>query len=296
MYGGIWKFVEEKSSWSFRSKESLAMRVSKDISYQVLLDQLYEEIGIDRSRVDIQLKVLYKFGGGDGILIPPTRISNDANLHTWLHKITKSINHRTPLCVTLMDRACPIIPEVKELNLSEIQSCVPETAEPVGQVGEIEPEQMNEYLPMDNNVEEDHTHISKGNDSCNDECDNDNFDTLSQLRTRQPVQSLQISVPDPRMGEDKSKTLGSASSQVRKVRSTEEHMWSCPIFSDNEIPESTTEKHTVKYNLESSSGVSSSSVKLGQVFENKQDLKTKLHLYAMKNNFEFKVKKSGTDV
>ena len=66
-------------------------------------------------------------------------------------------------------------------------------------------------------------------------------------------------------------------------------MWSCPIFSDKEVPESTTEN-----SQETSWGVNSVTIKLGQIFENKEDLKTKLHLYAMKKNFEFKVKKSGT--
>ena len=46
----------------------------------------------------------------------------------------------------------------------------------------------------------------------------------------------------------------------------------------------------------SSSAVSSGSIKIGQQFENKADLKMKLYLYAMKKNFEFNVKKLGSDV
>ena len=40
----------------------------------------------------------------------------------------------------------------------------------------------------------------------------------------------------------------------------------------------------------SSSAVSSGSIKIVQLFENKVDLKMKLHVYTMKKNFEFKVK------
>ena len=45
-----------------------------------------------------------------------------------------------------------------------------------------------------------------------------------------------------------------------------------------------------------SSTISLCSIKNDQLFENKADLKMKLHVYAMKQNFEFKVKKSGLDV
>ena len=46
----------------------------------------------------------------------------------------------------------------------------------------------------------------------------------------------------------------------------------------------------------SSSTVSSGSIKIRQLFENNANLKMKLHVYAMKKNFEFKMKKSGSDV
>ena len=46
----------------------------------------------------------------------------------------------------------------------------------------------------------------------------------------------------------------------------------------------------------SSSAISSGSIKIGQLFENKADFKIKLRVYVMKKNFEFKVKKSGSDV
>ena len=68
-----------------------------------------------------------------------------------------------------------------------------------------------------------------------------------------------------------------------------EKAWNAPIFSNEEFPRSTP-------NTMSSSVVSSGTIKIGQLFENKGDLKLKLHMYAMKNNFEFKVKKSGNKI
>ena len=46
----------------------------------------------------------------------------------------------------------------------------------------------------------------------------------------------------------------------------------------------------------SSFTVSSGMIKVGQLYENKGDFNMKLHVYAMKKNFEFKVKKLGKDV
>ena len=68
-----------------------------------------------------------------------------------------------------------------------------------------------------------------------------------------------------------------------------EKTWSAPIFPNEELPRGTT--HNT-----SSSTVSSGMIKVGQLFDNKADLKMKLHVYAMKRNFEFKMKKSRKDV
>ena len=61
-----------------------------------------------------------------------------------------------------------------------------------------------------------------------------------------------------------------------------ESTWSAPL--NKELPPDT-------YNNMSSSTISSRIIKIGQSLENKGDLKLKLHVYAMKRNFEFKVKK-----
>ena len=51
----------------------------------------------------------------------------------------------------------------------------------------------------------------------------------------------------------------------------------------------------ITYNT-SSFAVSLGSIKIGQLFENKADLKMKLPVYAIKKNFEFKVEKSRKDI
>ena len=59
-------------------------------------------------------------------------------------------------------------------------------------------------------------------------------------------------------------------------------------FTDEELLE---ERTGTTHNT-SSSAISSCLIKNSQFFDNKANLKMKLHVYAMKTNFEFKVKKS----
>ena len=61
------------------------------------------------------------------------------------------------------------------------------------------------------------------------------------------------------------------------------------MCSDEELSDNTS-------NNTSSSTLSSGTIKIGQLYENKGDLNMNLHVYAMKKNFEFKVKKLGKDV
>ncbi|XP_062100828.1 uncharacterized protein LOC133806755 [Humulus lupulus] len=59
-----------------------------------------------------------------------------------------------------------------------------------------------------------------------------------------------------------------------------------PAYTAEDIP-------CPSYVIPTLSGVSCGVIEVGKVFENKIELKTKAHLYAMKQNFEFVVKKSG---
>ncbi|XP_062093532.1 uncharacterized protein LOC133799538 [Humulus lupulus] len=61
--------------------------------------------------------------------------------------------------------------------------------------------------------------------------------------------------------------------------------WSSPAYTAEDIP-------CPSYVIPTLSGVSCGVIEVGKVFENKLELKTKAHLYAMKQNFEFVVKKS----
>ncbi|XP_062085420.1 uncharacterized protein LOC133791513 [Humulus lupulus] len=79
------------------------------------------------------------------------------------------------------------------------------------------------------------------------------------------------------------RTTGSESS--RPTTQDDGNRWSSPAYTAKDIP-------CPSYVIPTLSGVSCGVIEVGKVFENNLELKTKAHLYAMKQNFEFVVKKS----
>ena len=111
------------------------------------------------------------------------------------------------------------------------------------------------------------------------------------MNEAQSKQNLKVVIP--KLHEEPSrvtKTPGTSSSHVCKIRIVSgERTVSAPIFLDEDLS-CDTPNNTL------SSVVSSGSIKIGYSFENKGYLKMMLHLYAMKRNFEFKVKNLGKDI
>ncbi|XP_062080006.1 uncharacterized protein LOC133784744 [Humulus lupulus] len=90
--------------------------------------------------------------------------------------------------------------------------------------------------------------------------------------------------PLPRRQESQGqRTAGSESS--RPTTQDDGNRWNSPAYTAVDIP-------CPSYVIPTLSGVSCGLTEVGKVFENKLELKTKAHLYAMKQNFEFVVKKS----
>ena len=269
LYNGEWTFSSEKILWSYIAKESKAMGVWKGITFVTLVDKLYEVIGVDKNRFDLELKVVYKCGGGDGIPIPPTKITTDSDLELWLEEMSYSIKNRTPLCVSIL----PKFRAVGE-GCSQNTSFVPET-----DAEKIEAQEVDPTLPAAA--------------ACPPEIyppirnDSDNYyDWGFGAENMRPEELKECFGEVPKTP---GTTPGTSSSRVRRVRIVDNAAkWSAPLFSAGELPVGTPNNLSV--------GSSNSfKITIGQLFENKEDLKLKLHLHAMKSNFEFKVKKSGKD-
>ena len=97
---------------------------------------------------------------------------------------------------------------------------------------------------------------------------------------------LQLVIPKQQQEASKANmTPGASSSCVRKIRNVQgEKTWSAQMFPDAELPRG---QRGTTHNT-SSSAVSSGAIKIGQLFENKDDLKMKLHIYTMKKKLKSK--------
>ncbi|PON80088.1 hypothetical protein PanWU01x14_005380 [Parasponia andersonii] len=198
------------------------MGVWMNITFVTLVDKLYEVIGVDKNRFDLEFKVVYKCDGRNRIPIPVTKITTDSDLEICLEEMSYSIQNYTPLCVSIL----PKLTHVGE-GCSQNALFVPET-------GAEKIDELKEYFG-------------------------------EVLKTPET-------------------TTRTSSSRVHRVRIVNnEAKWSTPLFSEGELLQETPDNLSVG---------SSNSVKIviGQLFENKEDLKLKLHLHTMKCNFEFKRK------
>ncbi|PON53383.1 hypothetical protein PanWU01x14_202650 [Parasponia andersonii] len=114
------------------------MGVWMGITFVTLVDKLYEVIGVDKNRFDLELKVVYKCDGGDGIPIPPTKITSDSDLEIWLEEMSYSIQNRTPLCVSILPKLTHVgegcsqnasfVPETGAEKIDELKECFGEVA------------------------------------------------------------------------------------------------------------------------------------------------------------------------
>ncbi|XP_062103698.1 uncharacterized protein LOC133814801 [Humulus lupulus] len=207
------------------------MKVPKTITYNSLVDQLYTLIGADKSRIDLDLNVIYHFGSKG---IPPSLISNDDDVVFFLDEIGTSINNRTPLCVSTIEKRSndPLVTKTHDNENIDRPAC-------------------NDVLVKHNLQQSTSNEVSKIHDSSNN--------------------------------------------RGRKVRQVgEDNLWSTPLLL-NQGEKGSTSASTAQL-LTSSSSINSWEIKEGQIFENKQEVKMKLHLYALKKNFEFKVKKSAKNI
>ncbi|PON40453.1 hypothetical protein PanWU01x14_296950 [Parasponia andersonii] len=118
------------------------MGVWMGITFVTLVDKLYEVIRVDKNRFDLELKVVYKCDSGDGIPIPPTKITSDSDLEIWLKEMSYSIQNRTPLCVSILPKLTPVgegcsqnvsfVPETGAEKIDELKECFGEVAKTLG--------------------------------------------------------------------------------------------------------------------------------------------------------------------
>ncbi|PON42581.1 hypothetical protein PanWU01x14_280810, partial [Parasponia andersonii] len=154
------------------------------------MDRLFDVIGAEKSRFDLQLKVLHKM---DNVVLPPTILTNDTDVEFWLDDQMQSCvpetakeeneDHHTKLQLYDLSACPPVEPTNSQVpiicavanNYSEIHEQLNDRGKDVICLGEA-----MAFYGERMNLNSDDNH-SMSDDGCN----NDNYDTMSELMRRE---------------------------------------------------------------------------------------------------------------
>ncbi|PON76238.1 hypothetical protein PanWU01x14_036560 [Parasponia andersonii] len=136
------------------------MGVWMGITFVTLADKLYEVIRVDKNRFNLELKVVYKYDGGDEIPVPPTKITTDSDLEIWHEQMSYTIQNRTPLCVSILPKLTPVgegysqnvsfVPETGAEKIDELKECFGEVAKTPGTTTGTSSSQVRRIRIVDN--------------------------------------------------------------------------------------------------------------------------------------------------
>ncbi|XP_062100885.1 uncharacterized protein LOC133806813 [Humulus lupulus] len=298
-YNGVWEQKGEK--WNFKAGSNTIIHVPIDVGYIELLEKLYSKLKVDRSLFDLKLEVPFTC---NDFSVDPIEITDDEGVSALILENSKSLKHQVPLCVSSIAKNIALIdpsPRASVNMENHNQSCtaIPQTATGpsvcMGGPSHNETFFPPTNLPHDDGYEyepyvnDDPIALFGDDDERVEGCsssDDNSEDHLSMLHVVQ-VDNLNVRPLPSRQESQGRRTAGSESS--RPTTQDDGNRWSSPAHTAEDIP-------CPSYVIPTLSGVSCGVIEVGKVFENKLELKTKAHLYAMKQNFEFVVKKSGTKV
>ncbi|XP_062086059.1 uncharacterized protein LOC133792158 [Humulus lupulus] len=295
-YNGVWEQKGEK--WNFKAGSNTIIHVPIDVGYIELLEKLYSKLKVDRSLFDLKLEVPFTC---NDFSVDPIEITDDEGVSALILENSKSLKHRVPLCVSSIAKNIALIdpsPRASVNMENHNQSCTAILQTATGPSVCMGGPSHNETffpptnLPHDDGYEyepyvnDDPVALFGDNDERVEGCsssDDNSEDQLSMLHVVQ-VDNLNVRPLPSRQESQGRRTAGSESS--RPTTQDDGNRWSSPAYTAEDIP-------CPSYAIPTLSGVSCGVIEVGNIFENKLELKTKAHLYAMKQNFEFVVKKSA---
>ena len=98
-FNGVWEL--ENRDWIFRDAENQVLPVEKGVTYEQLLDILYDELEVDKCVHDLKIEVLYTCLSQS---VKPTVIKNDRHVRAFIGLASKFVEKLIPLCVTLVKK------------------------------------------------------------------------------------------------------------------------------------------------------------------------------------------------
>ncbi|WP_227642603.1 hypothetical protein, partial [Klebsiella pneumoniae] len=118
------QWINSDGVWKFVTNSSQGVSVPQNSTYADLVDILYDAIEVEKWRYDVVLKVKYKM---TDIKIAPAVIKRDKDVKFFLRETSTSLQYRTPLCISLVEKPIPSF--TNPTQESNIPSVVLETVE-----------------------------------------------------------------------------------------------------------------------------------------------------------------------
>ena len=97
-YEGQWRTTQGR--WSFNGQKAKGMIVSKDITYDELVERLGHSLMVDESQYDLDMRFLVD----SGIPMAPVEIQNNEDVNFFISETSSKGNPRYPLCITLLKK------------------------------------------------------------------------------------------------------------------------------------------------------------------------------------------------
>ncbi|XP_073275502.1 uncharacterized protein [Primulina huaijiensis] len=287
------KFTKNATgSWVWNGKDTKSLLVTSTISYTELYDKVQDFLNVNC----LTHKIVMQFVVPGMIHVPisPVEILSDDDLHWFI-----SIHEQVPLCISLEEKtSINLTPDVEPITIGNHSSpCVNDTLQNSGienvvQCLDVEGRGVsNHVLDIDQFVviQQNYEELEDGDINIGSA---DNYFTGYAIVSDAHQNVISASVPNSRNEKDIDDLFQNSSEN-------EAHVFVPMAMNENIV--GTSSSRSKKYRRLEKVGSSESfddesDVQVDQLFRNKRELQSKLHMLALRKKFEFKVKKSNKSV
>lgn len=323
-YEGEWVKSPESGTYRFDGSKAKGLLVPKTITYRELSDRIYRLLSIDRFEFGICMKFMYV----STVPVAPAEIVNDDDVKFFIGENCSEANLRTPLCVTLERRTLLVEQVDYEDGSSQTFNGTEENELGFCFNNEREDDDVGTssgLLALEDSPNE--PQVGTGHPQSTDNATLvDPVTPVCPFTPAAPVAAVAPTAPRSSQPGDSHKPVEwvttkedliasfnihkkqAVSSNIQQKETASSNIQQKQTVSSNIQQKQTSslniqKKQTASSNkqqkntesLPSSSANHSDGLEVKQVFSSKKELRKKLNLLAVRENFEFKVYKSDKD-
>ncbi|CAA3012848.1 uncharacterized protein LOC111398915 [Olea europaea var. sylvestris] len=264
-HGG--EFSHDNNSWNWNGTKTTSLLVKRNIKYKELLDKVIELLQVDCSLFKVVMK--FKVPGMSDMSIPPAEICKDDDVDWYI-----SVYQQTPLCVSTIRMITMESTQVVEVGTNQITVEAPK-------------------------IEWSREHVSDAqfNQHYNNEGNFNAFNSADHNCPREPGPVNQLcDIDDVHGGIEDDCMIGVdiISDNHDGAHESADHASIDSTPSAAQV--GSTGGSSIPFDATVESGIDTGDVQVNKLYKSKKELQTKLHMLALRKNFEFKVKKSNKNI